>query len=115
MGDNTIAFSVTDAEYAEIKVKAGKDGMSVPQYVKAQVLEESSFNKYVQLLLSNVATLPPRSTFSVRSVMEEAGVWKDIPKGQKMALGRHFFTVIGSLNVEVFGDENASPVMYRKL
>ncbi len=117
MAEQTIAFGVSGNEYAEIKAKADKEGISVPQYVKAQVLKESSFNKYVQLLLKSVATLPPRSTFSVRSIMEEAGEWRDIPKGRKMALGRHFYTVITtnkSLNVEIFGDENSNPVMYRK-
>jgi hypothetical protein len=118
MAEKTIAFGVTNAEYVELKARADKEGISVPQYVKVQVLAESSFNNYVQLLLKSIATLPPRSTFSVRSIMEEAGVWEDIPKGQKMALGRHFFTVARDnkeINVELFGNEGSNPVMYRKI
>lgn len=117
MGDKTIAFSVTDTEYQEIEALATKEGMSVPQYAKAQIID-SPFKNYVKQLLQGVEQLPTRSTFTVRSVLEDAQIWKDIPQGQKKSLGKHFFQLISEhpeYRVEVYGDISTNPVSYRKI
>lgn len=117
MGDKTIAFSVTEAEHKEIEKLAIKEGMSVPQFVKAKIVD-SSFNTYIKLLLQGVEQLPPRSTFTVRSVLEDAQIWNDIPKGQKMALGKSFYNLIKDhpeYDVKVYGSQLTNPVSYQKI
>lgn len=83
-----VQLLLTQEEYASIKKNADKQGLTVPCYIKSQVLEKEWFFEFYKQLLDNVDKLPSGTKFNIKSLF---GVEWTMPKGIKLTLGRTYF------------------------
>jgi len=110
-----VQLSLTDKEYENLEQRAGKEGVSVPFYIKSIILEDTEFQKWFKDLLSRVAQIP-KGDFNLKSVFGIAD-WSSIPKGVRLALGRAFYNhVVANKIPDVIATEkdSANTQWYRK-
>ncbi len=79
---------VSEKELEMLQQQADKAGLSVAQFVKREILRDSSFQESWELLLAKVQGLPPNLRFTVPMVYGEE--WQALERGAKLSLGRAF-------------------------
>lgn len=103
-------------EFDYLKSKADSENLSVPLYIKREVLGESEFNKYYKRLLEKVDSLPSGTSFNIKLLMSVE--WTKIPKGIKLALGKNFYKSVcgGSItNAKAVTKDQNSVMWYEKI
>lgn len=78
----------TKAEFKQLQAEADKLGLTVPLYIKGEVLKDDDvFGKYYQKLIEKVNALPSGTKFNIKALF---GVEWTMGKGIKLNLGKPF-------------------------
>lgn len=84
----TVSVTLTDKEYAVVRIKAEEKGLSVAQYVKRYPIAGEEFDERYDYLKHQAMQQPLGIPFTVMSLFPD---WNDIPRGVKLSLGRNFY------------------------
>lgn len=87
----TVSVTLTDKEYADVKIKAEEKGLSVSQYVKRFPIAGVEFDERYDYLKRQAMQQPIGIPFTVMSLFPD---WDDIPRGVKLSLGRNFYHLV---------------------
>ena len=84
----------TKAEFKQLQAEADKLGLTVPLYIKGEVLKDDDvFGKYYQKLIEKVNALPSGTKFNIKALF---GVEWTMGKGIKLNLGKTFYGRVDS-------------------
>ena len=109
-----VQLLLTQEEYDSLKKNADKQGLTVPCYIKSQVLEKDCFYEFYKQLLDKVEKLPSGTRFNIKSLF---GVEWIMPRGIKLTLGRTSFNRVNKGiidNVTVEGKDSSNVMWYKK-
>lgn len=115
MSKINVQLLLTQEEFNSLKVKADKVGLSVPLYIKGEVLDDSEFNKCYKKLLEKVDALPSGTRYNIRALF---GVEWTMAKGIKLNLGKTYYNSIcsGSItNAKAVGKDGSAIMWYEKI
>lgn len=104
----------TKTEFEQLKVEADKLGLTVPLYIKGEVLKDNIFGKHYQELIEKVNALPSGTKFNIKALF---GVEWTMGKGIKLNLGKTFFGRVDSGiidNVRCIGKDSSNVMWYEK-
>ena len=104
----------TKKEYAQLQMEADKVGLTVPLYIKGEVLKDDVFGQYYQSLIEKVNALPSGTKFNIKALF---GVEWTMGKGIKLNLGKTFFGRVdrGIVdNVICIGKDSSNVMWYEK-
>lgn len=104
----------TKTEFEQLKVEADKLGLTVPLYIKGEVLKDDIFGKHYQELIEKVNALPSGTKFNIKALF---GVEWTMEKGIKLNLGKTFFGRVDSGivdNVRCIGKDSSNVMWYEK-
>ena len=104
----------TKNEYEQLKIEADKLGLTVPLYVRGEVLKNDSFGKYYKELIEKVDALSSGTKFNIKALF---GVEWTMNKGIKLNLGKTFFAAVdgGAINnVNSIGKDSSNVMWYEK-
>ena len=87
----TVSVTLTDKEYAVVRIKAEEKGLSVAQYVKRFPIAGDEFDERYDYLKHQAMQQPLGIPFTVMSLFPD---WNDIPRGVKLSLGRNFYHLV---------------------
>lgn len=102
----SVQFTLSEAEYRQLKGLAESKGISIPKYVKDCVLpcQEGSFQEVWDELMDKLAGFPAGIEFTIATVMTEER-WQSFSRSTKLSLAKH-------LNKQV--SEGRIPQVYLK-
>lgn len=105
----------TKAEFKQLQAEADKRGLTVPLYIKGEVLKDDDvFGKYYQKLIEKVNALPSGTKFNIKALF---GVEWTMGKGIKLNLGKTFYGRVDSgivNNVRCIGKDSSNVMWYEK-
>jgi hypothetical protein len=104
----------TKEEYNQLQKDADKYGLTVPLFIRGEVLKDDVFGKYYQKLIEKVNELPKGTKFNIKSLF---GVEWTMGKGIKLNLGKTFFGRVDSGvvdNVICIGKDSSNVMWYEK-
>lgn len=104
----------TKTEFEQLKVEADKLGLTVPLYIKGEVLKDDIFGKHYQELIEKVNALPSGTKFNIKALF---GVEWTMGKGIKLNLGKTFYGRVYSGiidNVRCIGKDSSNVMWYEK-
>lgn len=115
MSKQNVQIQFTQDEYEQLELKAAKLGLTVPFYIRRQVLSDIEFLRSYQNLTDRVEKLSSGTKFSIRSLF---GVDWTMSKGVKLTLGKAFYKDVqeGTVeNVKSTGKDSSNVMWYEKL
>lgn len=115
MSNRSVQILFTHEEYKELEEKAAKQGLTVPLYIKGQVLEDNEFARSYRNLLAKADALPSGTKFTLKSLF---GTEWTMSRGTKLTLGKTYFNRVqeGTItNVEPIGKDSSNVMWYEKL
>lgn len=101
-------------EFDQLQEEADKLGLTVPLYIRGEVLKDDIFGKYYQKLIDKVNALPSGTKFNIRALF---GVEWTMDKGIKLNLGKTFNGRVdnGAVdNVVCIGRDSSNVMWYQK-
>ena len=98
MSDKTVSIGFTNAEFLKLQKLAQTDGVSIPQYIKSQIIPNEFDAKYKELL-QKVKKIKPGENFNIKILWEE-NEWNNISRGVRLSLGRHFYRNVETENID---------------
>lgn len=104
----------TKDEFNQLQEEADKLGLTVPLYIKGEVLKDDVFGKYYQMLIDKVNALPSKTKFNIRALF---GVEWTMSKGIKLNLGKTFYGRVENGivdNVLCIGKDSSNVMWYEK-
>lgn len=110
-----IQILVTDEEFNMLSRKADAVGLTVPLYVKSEILTDNDFSHYYQQLLEKVDNLQPKTRFTVKMLF---GVEWTMDKGIKLNLGKTYYNKVSTnviKNVKPIGKDSSNVMWYEKI
>ena len=110
----SVQILFTEKEYAQLQEEADKRGVTVPLYIKGEVLKDDVFGKCYQKLLHKVNVLPSGTKFNIKALF---GVEWTMDRGIKLNLGKTFYGkvdngIVG--NVLCIGKDSSNVMWYEK-
>ena len=114
MSKINVQLLFTEKEYEKLRKEAYKYGLTVPLYVKGEVLKDDDFTKSYRSLILRVNMLPSGTKFNIRSLF---GVDWTMSKGVKLNLGKTYFNSISKGvidNVNIVGKDSSKVMWYEK-
>ena len=101
----------TKEEYTQLQNEADKYGLTVPLYIRGEVLKNDVFGKYYQDLIEKVNELPSGTKFNIKALF---GVEWTMGKGIKLNLGKTFYGRVhnGIVNSVICIGKDSSNVMW---
>ncbi len=115
MSNRSVQILFTDEEYKQLEVKAVKQGLTVPLYIKGRVLEHNEFTNRYRDLLAKVDALSSGTKFTLKSLF---GTEWTMSRGTKLTLGKTYFNRVqdGTItNVKSTGKDSSNVMWYEKL
>lgn len=113
--NRSVQILFTDDEYTSLEEEAVKHGLTVPLYIKGQVLKDNEFSQSYRQLIKKVSGLPSGTQFNIRSLF---GVDWTMSRGTKLTLGKTYYNRVqdGTItNVEPMGKDSSNVMWYQKL
>ena len=104
----------TKEEYNQLQEDADKLGLTVPLYIKGEVLKNDVFGMHYQRLIEKVNELPSGTKFNIKALF---GVEWTMDKGTKLNLGKTFFGRVNSGIVDTvlcIGKDSSNIMWYEK-
>lgn len=104
----------TKEEFDQIKAEADKVGLTVPLYIKSEVLKNDDFSSCYKKLIEKVNELPKGTKFNIKALF---GVEWTMGKGIKLNLGKTFYGRVDSGvvdNVLKVGKDSSNVMWYEK-
>ncbi|MFV0363821.1 MAG: single-stranded DNA-binding protein [Suipraeoptans sp.] len=104
----------TKEEFDHLQVEADKVGLTVPLYIKGEVLKDDDFGSYYKKLIEKVDVLPSGTKFNIKALF---GVEWTMSKGIKLNLGKTFYGRVDSRivdNVLKIGKDSSNVMWYEK-
>ena len=105
----------TEKEYEKLQKEADKHGLTVPLFIKGEVLHDNDFAKCYRNLISRVDSLPSGTKFNIKSLF---GVDWTMSKGVKLNLGKTYYNRVSNGvidNVKIDGKDSSKVMWYKKL
>lgn len=105
----------TQDEYDKIKVKADSVGLTVPLYIKSELVQDNDFGTCYRDLIDKVNDLPAGVKFNIKSLF---GVQWTMSRGVKLNLGKTFYAKVSDgviSNVKSIGKDSSNTMWYEKL
>lgn len=93
MKKQSIQILVTEKEFAILQEQANKYGLTVPLYVKSEVLKDNDFGTAYRQLIERVDKLPSGTRFNIKALF---GVDWTMSKGVKLNLGKTYYNRVKS-------------------
>ena len=115
MGKVNVQLLFTEDEYATLKVEADKYGLTVPLYIKAEVLNGDDFGTCYKKLLEKVENIPSGTKYNIRALF---GVEWVMSRGVKLNLGKTYFNRVSAGiidNVKAIGKDSSNIMWYEKI
>ncbi|MEG0895270.1 MAG: single-stranded DNA-binding protein [Oscillospiraceae bacterium] len=115
MNKINVQLLFTEKEYAKLKDEADKHGLTVPLYIKGEVLQEDDFGTCYRKLISKVEDLPQGTAFNIKALF---GVGWTMSKGIKLNLGKTYYNRVNEgiiNNVKATGKDSSNVMWYEKL
>jgi len=110
-----IQFLLTQEEYAKLKVKADKVGLTVPLYIKSEIIDKDDYGTSYRRLIEKVGELNSGIKFNIRSLF---GVEWTMSRGIKLNLGKTYYGRVSQgviINVKAIGKDSSNIMWYEKL
>lgn len=104
----------TEEEYEELQKKADKVGLTVPLYIKGEVVQGDDFSTAYRKLNKKVEDLPSGTRFNIKSLF---GVEWTMSKGVKLNLGKTYYNRVSQgviTNVAPVGKDSSNVMWYEK-
>ncbi|MEL7658013.1 MAG: single-stranded DNA-binding protein, partial [Bacillota bacterium] len=108
-----ILFS--DEEFRLLEIEAIKSGLTVPLYIKGQVLKNSEFDNCYKKLINKVEELPSGTRFTIQLLF---GIEWTMNRGLKLSLGKTYYKRVKDgtiVNVRPEGKDSSNVMWYEKL
>lgn len=105
----------TEEEYAKIKNEADKYGLTVPLYIKGEILQDNDFGTCYRKLIEKVDNLSTGTQFNIKALF---GVEWTMSKGVKLNLGKTYYNRVSEgiiTNVKAKGKDSSNVMWYEKL
>ncbi len=110
-----IQILVTEEEYNTLEAEASKYGLTVPLYIKGEVLKDNDFGTCYRKLIEKVDALPSGTRFNIKSLF---GVEWTMSRGVKLNLGKTFYSRVESgviTNAKIHGKDSSNVMWYEKV
>lgn len=104
----------TKEEYKKLQEEADKLGLTVPLYIKGEVLKDDVFGMYYRKLINKVNALPSGTKFNIKALF---GVEWTMGKGIKLNLGKTFYGRVDNgivENVLCIGKDSSNVMWYER-
>ncbi len=114
MEKRNVQLLLSEEEYKEIEIRANRVGLTVPLFIKSEILKSDDFGTVYQKLISKVEELPSGTEFNIRSLF---GVEWTMSRGIKLNLGKTYYSRVNSgviTNVTIVGTDSSNVMVYRK-
>ncbi len=114
MDKYNVQILFSSEEYAFLKKKADREGLTVSLYIRGKVLKNDAFNSAYKRLLEKVDKLPGGTKFNVKMLF---GVEWTMETGVKLNLGRTYYNSVKNgivTNVIAVGKDSANIMWYKK-
>lgn len=111
----SIQILVNEKEYKELKEKADKLGLTVPLYIKSEIVKGDDFGTCYKELIKRVEKLPSGTRFNIRALF---GVDWTMSKGVKLNLGKTYYKKVfeGIIkNVKIVEKDSSNVMWYEKI
>ena len=111
----SVQILFTDDEFKSLEIDATKKGLTVPLYVKGEVLKNDEFTKHYATLIKKVIALKAGTAFNIKVLF---GTDWTMPKGVKLTLGKTYYCRVrdGSItNVKATGKDSSNIMWYEKI
>ena len=105
----------TKDEYNVIKIKADSVGLTVPLYIKSEMIQHDDFGTCYRDLINKVDELPSGVRFNIKSLF---GVQWTMSRGVKLNLGKTYYSKVSEgviNNVKPIGKDSSNVMWYEKL
>ena len=83
-----VQILLTEDEFKILQTEADKYGLTVPLYIKSEVLKNDDFGTAYRQLIEKVDKLPSGTRFNIRALF---GVEWTMSKGVKLNLGKTYY------------------------
>ncbi|MCL2036601.1 MAG: single-stranded DNA-binding protein [Oscillospiraceae bacterium] len=104
----------TEDEFAKLQIKADECGLTVPLYIKSEMVQDDDFGTCYRSLLEKVDALPIGTRFNIRALF---GVDWTMSRGVKLNLGKTFYNRIEKgviSNAVPVGKDSSNVMWYEK-
>ncbi|WP_034332769.1 single-stranded DNA-binding protein [Bacillus sp. J37] len=115
MGNKSVQILFTDDEFKGLQKKAKKKGLTVPLYIKGEILQNNEFGESYKKLIEKVDQLSSGTRFTIKLLF---GTEWTMSKGVKLTLGKTFFSRVSDgtiTNVEAEGKDSSNVMWYKKI
>lgn len=115
MSNKSVQILFTEDEYNKLESEAIKQGLTVPLYIKGQVLKDNKFAQSYKKLIERVDELPKGTHFTIKVLF---GTEWTMSRGIKLTLGKTYFNRVqdGTIkNVKSMGKDTSNVMQYEKL
>ena len=105
----------TEKEYEQLQTEANNHGLTVPLYIKSEVLQGDYFGTYYRELIRKVESLDTGMPFNIKALF---GVEWTMSKGIKLNLGKTYYNRVAAgviTNVKATGKDSSNVMWYKKL
>ena len=105
----------TEKEYEQLQTEANNHGLTVPLYIKSEVLQGDDFGTYYRELIRKVESLDTGMPFNIKALF---GVEWTMSKGIKLNLGKTYYNRVAAgviTNVKATGKDSSNVIWYKKL
>lgn len=105
----------SEDEYAKLKEQADIHGLTVPLYIKSEVLQDDDFGTCYRKLIEKVGNLPSGTRFNIKALF---GVEWTMSKGVKLNLGKTYYSRVSEgiiTNVKAIGKDSSNVMWYEKI
>lgn len=114
MNKINVQLLFTEKEYQELQRKADEVGLTVPLYIKGQVVQGDDFGTAYKKLIQKVKNLPSGTRFNIKSLF---GVEWTMSKGVKLNLGKTYYNRVSQgviTDVVSIGKDSSNVMWYEK-
>lgn len=104
----------TKEEFDQLQAEADKVGLTVPLYIKSEVLKNDDFGSCYKKLIEKVNELPSGTKFNIKALF---GVEWTMGTGIKLNLGKTFYGRVDKgviENVSKIGKDSSNVMWYKK-
>lgn len=111
----SIQILVSQEEFDKLQTEADKYGLTVPLYIKSEVLKDDDFGTYYRKLQEKVENLPSGTRFNIKALF---GVEWTMSKGIKLNLGKTYYGRVKTgviTNAKIHGKDSSNVMWYEKL
>ena len=115
MSKKSVQILFSGEEFSKLEKEAVKCGLTVPLYIKGQVLKDSEFDTNYKKLIKKVEEIPAGTRFTIQLLF---GIEWTMSRGLKLSLGKIYYKRVKDgtiVNVEPEGKDSSNVMWYVKL